>query len=450
MTSSENKKITVIGSGLVGSLLSIYLVRRGYSVTVFERRPDMRRNNMVAGRSINLALSDRGWKGLKGVGIEEAIRKVAIPMHGRMMHSVNGDLTYQQYGEDGQAIYAISRGVLNCTVMDEAEKHGVKILFNQRCTGIDLENSIARFEDVTSGEKKEEKSRLIFGADGAFSAVRLQMQLQTDRFQYAQNYLEHGYKELVIPPSPSGGFLMEKNALHIWPRGGYMLIALPNLDGSFTCTLFFPFEGDHSFAAIKSKEDCVSFFRKVFPDALELMPTLAEDFFQNPTGSLVTVKCFPWIHKDKVCLIGDSAHAIVPFYGQGMNCGFEDCFVLDQLMLKYGDDWSKILPEFQSARKPNADAIAELAVMNFVEMRDLTGSKRFLLQKKIESRFHEKYPMKWLPLYSQVTFSDIPYSEALRNGKAQQEIMEKVMNMMDIESKWDSSEVEDLILKHIS
>lgn len=447
---SENKKITVIGAGLVGSLLSIYLAKRGYTVTVFERRPDMRKNRMSAGRSINLALSDRGWRGLKGVGIEEAIRKVAIPMSGRMMHNIKGELTYQQYGEEGQAIYATSRGVLNCTIMDEAEKHGVKIVFNQRCAGIDLENSIARFEDASTGEKREEKSLVIFGADGAFSAARLQMQLQTDRFQYSQHYLEHGYKELVIPPTEDGGFRMEKHALHIWPRGGYMLIALPNLDGSFTCTLFFPFEGEHSFAAIQTKDDCIAFFKKIFPDALEMMPTLAEDFFNNPTGSLVTVKCFPWAYKDKVCLIGDSAHAIVPFYGQGMNCGFEDCFVLDQLMDKHGDDWKAILNEFQYSRKPNSDAIAELAVMNFVEMRDLTGSERFLLQKKIEARIHEKHPTKWLPLYSQVTFSDIPYSVALKNGLNQQQIMEKVMNMNDIDKKWDSAEVEEMILKHIS
>jgi kynurenine 3-monooxygenase len=447
---STDKKMTVIGAGLVGSLLSIYLAKRGYEVSIFERRPDMRKSQISAGKSINLALSDRGWRGLKGVGIEDAIRKVAIPMNGRVMHNVKGELTYQPYGEAGQSIYATSRGILNCTLMDEAEKHGVKIFFNQRCINIDLAKSIASFENGESHEKKEEQSRVIFGADGAFSAARLQLQLQTDRFNYSQHYLEHGYKELVIPASEDGAFRMEKNALHIWPRGGYMLIALPNLDGSFTCTLFFPFEGEHSFASIKSENDCIAFFKKVFPDAVDLMPTLAEDFFHNPTGSLVTVKCFPWIYKDKVCLIGDAAHAIVPFYGQGMNCGFEDCTVLEKLMEEYGDDWAQILNTFQTSRKPNSDAIAELAVMNFIEMRDLVGSQKFLLQKKIEARIHEKYPEKWLPLYAQVTFSDIPYSEALRNGKSQQQIMEQVMNMENIETKWDSDEVEQLILNHIS
>ena len=325
--STENKNITILGAGLVGSLLSIYLSRRGYNVSIYERRVDMRKATIVAGRSINLALSDRGWRGLKGVGIEEAIRKVAIPMDRRIMHNVKGELTSQQYGESGQSIYATSRGVLNCVMMDEAERSGVKIHFNHRCTGIDIENNISKFD--YNGVEVEVKSRLIFSADGAFSAGRLQMQLSTDRFEYSQNYLKHGYKELLIPAGDGEKFLMEKNALHIWPRGGYMLIALPNLDGSFTCTLFFPFEGTDSFASIKSESDCEEFFNRVFPDAIKLMPDVAKQFFHNPTGSLVTVKCFPWTVKDKLCLIGDAAHAIVPFYGQGMNCGFEDCTVLD-------------------------------------------------------------------------------------------------------------------------
>ena len=444
MGKQESKEILILGAGLVGSLLSIYLAKRGYSVHIYERRPDMRMENIPAGRSINLALSDRGWRGLKGAGIEEEIRKVAIPMHGRMMHNVKGELTYQQYGEKGQAIYATSRGVLNGVMMTEAERQGVKISFNERCIGVDFEHSTVSFEN------KKVATGIIFGTDGAFSAARLQMQLSSDRFEYSQTYLQHGYKELLIPAGTNNEYLMEKNALHIWPRGGYMLIALPNIDGSFTCTLFFPFEGKDSFASIKTKEDCVAFFERVFPDVMPVMPTLIDDFFHNPTGSLVTVKCFPWTYKDKACLIGDSAHAIVPFYGQGMNCGFEDCVVLDELIGKYNDDWKKIFEEFQSSRKPNTDAIAELAYMNFIEMRDLVGSQRFLVQKKIEARMHEKHPSKWLPLYSQVTFSDIPYSIALANGKKQEEIMKKVMQLENIEKQWDSTEVESMILKHIS
>ena len=444
----ENKKVTILGAGLVGSLLSIYLSRRGYNVTIFERRTDMRKATMSAGRSINLALSDRGWKGLKGVGIEEAIRKVAIPMDRRIMHNVKGELTSQQYGEKGQSIFATSRGLLNCVMMDEAEKSGVKILFDHKCVGVDFKNNIAKFEHA--GKEVEEKSKLIFGSDGAFSAGRLQMMLSSDRFEYSQHYLQHGYKELLIPAGESDTFLLEKNALHIWPRGGYMLIALPNLDGSFTCTLFFPYEGNDSFESIKTEKDCDEFFNRIFPDAIKLMPDVASQFFSNPTGSLVTVKCFPWVIDDSFCLIGDAAHAIVPFYGQGMNCGFEDCTILDQLMEKYGEDWKTILNEFQNERKPNSDAIAELAVMNFVEMRDLVGSKDFLLRKKIEARIHDKYPEKWLPLYSQVTFSDIPYSIALANGRKQDAIMQKVMSMSDIETKWDSSEVEKIIMDSIN
>lgn len=441
------KEITILGAGLVGSLLSIYLSRRGYNVSIYERRPDMRREKISAGKSINLALSERGWRGLEGVGIGDDIRKVAIAMNSRAIHNVKGEIVYQPYGKEGQAIYATSRGLLNCEMMNLAEKSGVTIHFNERCTGADLERGIARFENHDTKKITEVKSDLIFGADGAFSAARLQLQLSTDRFEYSQHYIEHGYKELVIPAGGNSDWLIEKNALHIWPRGGYMLIALPNLDGSFTCTLFFPYEGEESFAALKTEKDVHDFFNRVFPDAVPLMPTLAADFFANAIGSLVTVKCFPWRYKDKMCLIGDAAHAIVPFFGQGMNCGFEDCTVLNQLLDEYKDDWQKVLPEFEKQRKPNSDAIAKLALDNFVEMRDLVGSEKFLLRKKIEARISEKYPDKWLSLYSQVTFSPhIPYSAALSNGRKQDQIMNKVMAMNDIEQKWNSDEVEKMIL----
>jgi kynurenine 3-monooxygenase len=445
---STKKNIIILGSGLVGSLLSIYLVRRGYNVTVYERRPDMRKEKISAGRSINLALSDRGWRGLEGVGIAEDIRRIGIPMHSRMMHSVDGKLTAQRYGEGDQAIYATSRGILNCEMMNLAEKNGVRIHFNHRCTHVDLERKRADFE-TSSGEKLSVSGDLIFGSDGAFSSLRLAMQLSTDRFQYSQSYLAHSYKELLIPGTEDGGFRMEKNCLHIWPRGGYMMIALPNLDGSFTCTLFFPVDGDPSFATLTSREKVRDFFSTVFPDAVPLMPTLEDDFFGNPTGSLVTVQCYPWAYKDHTCLIGDAAHAIVPFYGQGMNCGFEDCTVLDALLDEHKDDWTKVLPAFEHSRKPNADAIADLARMNFIEMRDRVGQPSFLLQKKIEARFHERHPEKWLPLYSQVTFSDIPYSEALANGIRQEEIMRRVMSLPTIEQQWDSPEVEKMILEMI-
>lgn len=440
-------RITIIGAGLVGSLLSVYLVKRGYKVQMFERRPDLRKNRISAGRSINLALSDRGWRGLSSVGIEGQIRKVAIPMKGRMMHSTESKLTFQPYGKEGQAINSVSRGGLNCVLMDIAEQHGVEIFFNHRCNSINLEKASAQFEKEDGSVITSEADR-IFATDGAFSAGRLQLQLSTDRFEYHQSYLEHGYKELTIPPTAAGDYAMEPNALHIWPRSSYMLIALPNLDKSFTCTLFFPFEGNPSFASLDTKEKVNDFFKEIFPDAHALMPALIEDYFRNPGASLVTVRCYPWRFKDKLLLMGDAAHAIVPFYGQGMNAGFEDCAVLEELMEKYKDNWEKIFEEFQVSRKPDTEAIADLALSNFIEMRDKVGQESFLLRKKIESWFSEKHPDLWIPLYTMVSYSPhIRYSEAIREGKRQDKIMEQVMQMPDITAKWNSEEVEKKILQ---
>ncbi len=445
------KNVTLVGAGLVGSLLSIYLSRRGYKVTVFERRPDMRKTNISAGKSINLALSDRGWKGLDGVGISDEIRKIGIPMYGRFLHHRDGTTGYQPYGRVDQAIYSVSRADINMKLMDLAEeKAGVKIHFDQRCTHIDRTNLESVFEDNNSKEITKIKSDLLFGADGAFAASRLNMQLQSDRFEYNQHYIDCGYKELIIPPGENGSFRIEKNALHIWPRGSFMMIALPNPDGNFTCTLFLPFEGEKSFAKLKTDEQVMSFFKEEFPDAVPLMPTLLEDFRTNPVSSLVTVKCFPWTFDDKIALIGDAAHAIVPFYGQGMNCGFEDCVVLDGLVEKHKEDWPKILREYQSLRKPDGDAIADLAIANFVEMRDKTADPKFLLQKKIEANFSLKHPDKWIPLYTMVTYSPhIRYSTALREGEKQQLIMDKIMARPNIEKEWDSPEVEKEILSQL-
>ena len=440
-------KINIVGAGLVGSLLSIYLVRKGHQVNIVERRPDMRKNRISAGRSINLALSDRGWRGLEGVGIADEIRKVALPMSGRMIHSIEGNVGYQAYGKEGQAINSVSRGGLNCVLMDLAEKNGVQIEFNQRCAHIDLNAASMTVEDGDSKKSKTIDGDIIIGTDGAYSAARLQMMLLTDRFNYSQSFLEHGYKELSIPPV-NGEYAMDPKGLHIWPRGTYMLIALPNLDKSFTCTLFFPFEGENSFAALDTTAKARAFFEKIFGDALKLMPNFDEEYSTNPVSSLVTVKCFPWHYKNKMLLVGDAAHAIVPFYGQGMNCGFEDCVVFDQLMNQYKDDWSTIFTKFEQSRKPDGDAIADLAVANFIEMRDKVGKAEFLLQKKIEAWFSGKHPDKWIPLYTMVTYSpQIRYSEALHEGRSQEKIMQKVMAMPGISDKWDSPEVEDMMLK---
>ncbi|MBL7937407.1 MAG: FAD-dependent monooxygenase [Bacteroidia bacterium] len=448
---STQKNITVVGAGLVGSLVSIYLAKRGYKVDVYERRPDMRKADIVAGRSINLALSDRGWRGLEGVGIADEIKKIAIPMYGRAIHMKDGSSTYQAYGKDNQAIYSVSRGGINMRLMDLAEQQpNVTLHFEERCDKLDRKSNELSFFNTSTNKTTDVKSDIVLGSDGAFSAVRTQMQFQSDRFDYQQFYIDAGYKELVIPAGPNGEHLIEKNCLHIWPRGSFMMIALPNMDGSFTCTLFFQMEGKVSFDTIKTKEEVMAFFKQEFPDAVPLMPTLIEDWMNNPTSSLVTVKCKPWVWDEKIALIGDAAHAIVPFYGQGMNCGFEDCVVLNELMDKHGDLNGACLKEYETLRKPDGDAIADLAIANFVEMRDKTADKTFLLQKKIEAHFSAKHPEKWIPLYSMVTYSPhIRYSEALVNGNKQQAIMDKIMAMPDIEAKWDSAEVENAILKSL-
>lgn len=445
------KEIVIAGAGLVGSLLSIYLSRRGYAVKVYERRGDMRKEDMIAGRSINLALSDRGIKALEEVGLMDEIRKICIPMHGRFLHNADGSTAYQPYGNEGQFINSVSRGELNKKLMDLAEQHGAEIIFNEMCTGINWQKDEIHFQNTLNSQLSTVNYQLVFGSDGAYSAARLTHHLQYDRFQYQQYYIDFGYKELNIPAGENGNFQLEKNALHIWPRGNYMLIALPNMDGSFTCTLFFPFEGEPSFASLDTKERLRSFFKKTFTDAEQLMPTLEEDFFKNPTSALVTVKCFPWVREGKFALIGDAAHAIVPFFGQGMNCGFEDCSVLDGLISKHKENWANILSEYQQLRKPDADAIADLALNNFVEMRDKVADPKFLLQKKIEATFSKKHPDKWTPAYSQVTFSpQIRYSTALKNSIRQEGIMQQIMATPGIEEKWQSEEIEKMILEKIN
>jgi kynurenine 3-monooxygenase len=447
---SNKKEVIVVGAGLVGSLLSIYLAKRGYKVRIYEKRGDMREEAMSVGRSINLALSDRGIKALEEVGAMDEIRKIAIPMHGRYIHNADGSTAFQPYGSDGQFINSVSRGELNKMLMTLAEKKGVEIFFHEKCSSINWKTNEIEFESNFSVESETQTFHLCFGADGAYSASRLQHQLQHDRFEYHQSYIDFGYKELNIPAAEDGSYRMEKNALHIWPRGNYMLIALPNTDGSFTCTLFFPFEGSPSFSSLDSPAKVRAFFSQTFADAALLMPTLEKDFFENPTASLVTVKCFPWIREGKFALIGDAAHAIVPFFGQGMNCGFEDCSVLNGLIGKHNEDWAAILEEYQQLRKPDADAIADMALNNFIEMRDKVADPKFLLQKKIEARLYHKYPDKWIPAYSQVTFSPhIRYSEALERGNRQEAIMQQVMKIDNIESKWESEAIEQFILSRL-
>ncbi len=437
------QKIAVVGSGLVGSLLAIYLRRHGHTVHVFDRSSDIRTVNFT-GRSINLAMSDRGWKALDSVGIGEEVRKIAIPMDKRAIH-LKDRMTYQPYGLHGEAIYSISRGLLNRKMIDLAEQAGATFFFNHRIWDVTLADATLHIGETEQGAWTDLPYDKVFGADGAFSRIRHRMQRQ-NMYNYSQEFLATGYKELNIPPNADGSHKLDKNSFHIWPRGDYMLIALPNLDGSFTCTLFMPFEGDNSFASLVDRDSVERFFEENFPDSVEVIPELANDFFKNPTSSLVTMKCFPWTSTDKVALIGDACHAIVPFYGQGMNAGFEDITILNEMIEAYGDDWQKVFSEYEKSRKPNADAIAELSYRNFMEMSSKTADDRFLLQKKIEKRFAERHPDKWLPLYSRVTFSHRPYAEALELGNFQNAIMDKVMDMDDIENQWDSEAVEQRIL----
>lgn len=447
MTNKRTQHIAIAGAGLVGSLLAIYLKKRDYTVSVFERRGDMRSSDYIGGRSINLALSNRGIRALEEVGLAEELKRIAIPMHGRMMHDIKGSLSYQAYGKEGQYINSISRSALNIALMNEAENCGVNFLFNHKINEVDLTSTTLTFDSSTSKtQPKTSTFDLIIGADGAFSAVRDAFRI-SDRFDYQQFYIEHGYKELTIPAGSNGAFQLEKNALHIWPRESFMLIALPNPDGSFTLTLFFPFEGPVSFDKVKTEKEVKDFFQHTFPDAVALMPTLLEDFQTNPTSSLVVVKCYPWI-KNKTLLIGDAAHAIVPFYGQGMNAGFEDCRVLNQLLETHNDNWDAVLTTFQQQRKPDGDAIAQLALDNFIEMRDLVADKEFLLRKKIEAKLYSLFPDKWIPLYSMVTFYEsIRYSDAYATGQKQKKIMDEVMAKPGIEESWEQLNFAEIVSK---
>jgi kynurenine 3-monooxygenase len=416
-------KFTLIGSGLAGGLLAAYLGRRGYDVDLYERRADPREGNIVGGRSINLAVSTRGIHALEQLGIADEALRHAIPMRGRMIHDKSGNLHFAPYDVDpNKHINSIGRAALNTTLIEAAQRYpNVRVHFNHRCTDVDLTEAVAYLE--TENGEVTAKGDAVIGVDGAFSAVRQSMQKKLDRFEYDESYLAHGYKELTIPPGPDGSWQMEKEALHIWPRKSFMMIALPNPDGSFTCTLFWEFEGPRSFKTTKTDEDVRRFFDEEFPDAVPLMPTLLEDFRQNPTGSLVTIRCAPWSYEDKVALVGDAAHAVVPFYGQGMNAAFEDCVVLDECLGKFPDNRERAFAEYFVRRKENADALADLAIDNFIEMRDKTASRAFRAKKKLDHLLEAALPGIYLPLYTMVTFTRIPYAEAARRARLQDRIV---------------------------
>ncbi len=433
------KEITIVGAGLVGSLCSLYMTKRGYKVNVFERRNDLRSEIITAGKSINLALSKRGWTSLEKAGIANQVMKIAIPVYKRIMHDNKGKLTEQPYGKKDEAIYSVSRAQMNVLMMDLAEKNGAKLNFNEKCVDVDFEQSIVTFENTESKKNQNVKSDFLIGADGAFSVVRKKM-VNKYKHDYDYNEIDHDYKELLIPAGKYNSYLLDKNALHIWPRGDFMLMALANLDGSFTCTLFAPKKGLNSFEGLNKKEEVEAYFANIFPDFFELVPNLYEQWLLNPTSSLGIVRTFPWHIKDTTLIIGDAAHATVPFYGQGMNCGFEDCRILNNFLDKY-DNISTCFENFSNERKPNGDGVQELSMHNFIVMRDKTADPKFLLQKKIEKKFSDLYPNKWTPLYSMVSFTNISYSDAWRIGLRQEKIMKKIMQHPNIENVWDDDEI---------
>ena len=438
-----SKHFVIIGSGLVGSVLACYLAKRGHQVSVYERRPDMRKAGYIGGRSINLALSTRGWAALDKIGMRERIEKISLPMSGRMVHNIDGSTAYIPYGKDGQSIYSVSRGDLNIELINEAEKTaGVKFYFDEQCTHIDFDKSTVQLTNAVTKQTTSVTGDYIFGSDGAFSAVRYEMQ-KTPQFDFSQTYESYGYKELTIPAGPNGSWNIDKGALHIWPRKSFMMIALPNIDGSFTCTLFTSHKGENSFEKLQTENEVEDFFQKNFPSALKHLPDLKKDFFANPIGALVTMRCFPWVYKN-TALIGDAAHAVVPFYGQGMNCGFEDVRILDEILDTTNENWVEALDRYQRSRKPNADAIADLALYNYIEMRDLSAQPEFQLRLKIEKKIAAHFPKKFNTLYSMVTFDQVPYAEAQSRAKEQSNLLDIIMQVEGIDSKWDSPEIMDM------
>jgi kynurenine 3-monooxygenase len=419
------REITILGAGLVGCLLAVLFRKKGYTVTVIERRGDIRNTNIYAGRSINLAMSTRGWNALELAGMKEALQEIAIPMYGRQIHAVDGAQVFQAYGKNNEAIYSVSRGELNKLLLTKAAELGANFIFNSRSTKVDVQTNTVVLENEQGTTTIT--ADLLIGSDGAFSSLR-QAYTMLDKCDYHQFYIGHGYKELHIPAGENNSFVIEKEALHIWPRKNYMMIALPNMDGSFTLTLFFPFEGEVSFETVQSDPEIQEFFKTQFGNAVPLMPTYLNDYKTNPTSSLITVKTSIWKYQDKSLLIGDAAHAIVPFYGQGMNAGFEDCSVLMDIIEKNNhNNWATILTQYQEARRKNGDAVAQLALNNFIEMRDLVADPVFLERKKIEKELGLRYPEIFLSVYEMVSFSHTPYWYALATGKAQTELYNTII-----------------------
>lgn len=430
MPDEEKPEFTIVGAGLAGALLACYLGQAGRRVHLYEKRPDPRGRDPSRARSINLAISVRGLHALGEVGLAASILKIAIPMRGRMIHGRDGALNFQPYGKnDAESIHSVSRADLNLSLIQAAERYEpIRLFFDQKCTGLDVDTGTIELRDETTREVTSVGSNVVIATDGAYSAVRAQLR-KRDRFNYRQDYLTHGYKELTMPSRSGGTFPLERHALHIWPRHSFMMIALPNSDGSFTCTLFWPFEGPNSFAALKTEADVHRYFEEQFPDVPPLMPNLAQDFLANPTGSLVTIRCHPWHVGGRVCLLGDAAHAVVPFLGQGMNAAFEDCTVLNECLHQHGNDIETAFRQFETLRRENTDVLAELCVANYIEMRDLVSSRAFLFKKKLDILLNRLFPRWYVPLYTLVSFTRTPYADAWRRARRQDQVVRMVVGV---------------------
>lgn len=441
--------IIVLGAGLSGSLMALYLARRGFKVEVYERRVDMRLQKISAGKSINLAISVRGLHAMQEVGLRDAVQALCIPMPGRMIHALDGSATLFPYSQDGKkAINSISRLELNKLLMDAAEAlPGVRIHFQQRCLGMDIDTGRVQLQDESDGRLYTVQGQTVICCDGAFSGGRSSM-FRSPRFNYSQEFHSAGYKELTFPPAADGSWPVEKNALHVWPRGRFMLIALPNLDGSFTVTLFYPAQGPESFEQLDSAAAVEAFFQAQFPDALALMPQLGTEFFENPTGDLVTVKCHPWVYRDQLALVGDAAHAVVPFYGQGMNAAFEDCTELNAC-LEGATDWADVFARYSANRVANGHAIADLAIDNYIEMRDLSGDPAWQFRKKIEHVLEREFPERYVSRYELISFTRTPYAEALRRGAVNERILRRLAEGLHDIADLDLALARQLVLEYL-
>ena len=460
---TKNKRFAIIGGGLVGSLLAIFLKRRGINAVVFEKRGDIRKDDVDGGRSINLIITSRAINALSRLGLWGELKEITVPVYGRMMHSLEGDLTFQPYGKDkSECNYSVSRSLLNKSLISIAEKEGVKFHFNRQVKSCDFEKNIYTFQNRNHEEENHEIDHL-FATDGAGSLCRKQMmdylkksfpeKFDSSEFIEKVDLLESGYKEFFVPADSNGNYVMDKDSLHIWPRGSFMFMTLANLKGSFTGTLYLPKDsnsGKPNFEELKNKNDVKGFFQNYFSDTLGVLPDLEEDFFANPVGTLGTVKCYPWNLQDKVLLVGDAAHAIVPFFGQGMNCGFEDCTVLDDLISKNQNDWKSVFQQFTDDRVKHANAIADMALENFHEMKDKVGDPDFLLKKQIENKLEQTFPKLFRSRYAMVTYSLIGYAHAYQLGIIQKKLIDELSKGLTSKDQLNLGRAEKLFKERIS